>query len=403
MRPDPSLLWTFQRTINRVPYVLTGAVLFLIKFAIDWTIATQGFGEPWSPLNYLIWPSDREMRVFDLGDERRWFALTMLLVSLPFIWTGVILEGAAEMMIKGYGMGNNWPGYYTLSLQEAFARGWLSRPDDVSETVKLVLLLGEYMHRYYHNRYHAKAQNLRVLLRAAYDKALANYDVLAMPTIPFPATEIGRRSVFRTGDSSRYAVRPCRPPRTIAAEAWLGQGIVLGDTSRHEDAAAALDEALRFKPALAEAWFQRGQLFGKSKRFKEAAEAYSQALTLNPALDYARGYRLHAKMQECDWTNLENETAVLVADVEAGRPAVTPWLLLTMSPSPAMTSVPRSTPCSAIARFHRPRSRAWAATSNGSPATSRLTSAHARFALTQGSAERPSRPSAPRFITCRPA
>jgi amidase len=53
-----------------------------------------------------------------------------------------------------------------------------------------VLLLGEYMHRHYHNRYHAKAQNLRVLLRAAYDKAFENYDVLAMPTIPFPATEI---------------------------------------------------------------------------------------------------------------------------------------------------------------------------------------------------------------------
>ena len=111
-------------------------------------------------------------------------------LEAPHIWTGVILEGAAEMMIKGYGMGNNWSGYYTLSLQEAFARGWRSRPDDVSETVKLVLLLGEYMHRHYHNRYHAKAQNLRVLLRAAYDKAFENCDVLAMPTIPFPATEI---------------------------------------------------------------------------------------------------------------------------------------------------------------------------------------------------------------------
>jgi amidase len=108
----------------------------------------------------------------------------------PHIWTGVILEGAAEMMIKGYGMGNNWSGYYTTSLQEAFARGFRSRPDDVSETVKLVLLLGEYMHRNYHNRYHAKAQNLRVLLRAAYDRALSSHDILAMPTIPFPATEI---------------------------------------------------------------------------------------------------------------------------------------------------------------------------------------------------------------------
>jgi amidase len=94
------------------------------------------------------------------------------------------------MMIKGYAMGNNWMGYYTTSLQEAFARGWRARPDDVSETVKLVLLLGEYMHKNYHNRYHAKAQNLRVLVRQAYDDALSGYDVIAMPTLPFPATKI---------------------------------------------------------------------------------------------------------------------------------------------------------------------------------------------------------------------
>ena len=108
----------------------------------------------------------------------------------PAIWTGIILEGAAEMMIKGYAMGNNWMGYYTTSLQEAFARGWIARADDASETVKLVLLLGEYMHRNYHNRYHAKAQNLRVLLRQAYDRVLGDFDLLAMPTIPFPATRI---------------------------------------------------------------------------------------------------------------------------------------------------------------------------------------------------------------------
>jgi amidase len=108
----------------------------------------------------------------------------------PHIWVGVIVEGAAEMMLKGFALGNNWMGYYTTSLQAAFAKGWTSRPDDVSETVKLVLLLGEYMHRRYHNRYHAKAQNLRVLLRNAYDAALTQYDMIAMPTIPFPATRI---------------------------------------------------------------------------------------------------------------------------------------------------------------------------------------------------------------------
>jgi len=47
------------------------------------------------------------------------------------------------------------------------------------------------MHRHYHGRYHSKAQNLRVLLRRAYDDAaLQKFDVLAMPTIPFVATPI---------------------------------------------------------------------------------------------------------------------------------------------------------------------------------------------------------------------
>jgi amidase len=108
----------------------------------------------------------------------------------PHVWSGIILEGAAEMMLKGYGVGNNVAGYYPLSMQEAFARGFGTRINDVSPTVKLVLMLGEYMHRNYHARYHSKAQNLRVLLRQAYDDAFAEVDVLAMPTIPFTATKI---------------------------------------------------------------------------------------------------------------------------------------------------------------------------------------------------------------------
>ena len=108
----------------------------------------------------------------------------------PHVWSGIILEGAAEMMLKGYGVGNNIQGYYPLSMQEAFARGMGTRINDVSPTVKLVLMLGEYMHRNYHGRYHSKAQNLRVLLRRAYDEALEKFDVVAMPTIPFTATPI---------------------------------------------------------------------------------------------------------------------------------------------------------------------------------------------------------------------
>ena len=117
-------------------------------------------------------------------------------VSIPMhmagydIWNAIIIEGATEMMIKGNGMGHGWEGTYTTSLLDAYARGWRSRPQDMSETVKLVLFMGEYMHRYYHGRYYAKGQNLKWALRQAYDDVLAKYDLLAMPTIPFTAAKI---------------------------------------------------------------------------------------------------------------------------------------------------------------------------------------------------------------------
>jgi uncharacterized membrane protein YhaH (DUF805 family) len=91
MRIQPSLLWTRNGTIGRVPYLLTGMILIFVKYALDWTIAAIAFGQSWSPLNYLIWPNDRVIRVFQQGDAQQWFLLTMLLTSLPFIWTGVVL------------------------------------------------------------------------------------------------------------------------------------------------------------------------------------------------------------------------------------------------------------------------------------------------------------------------
>jgi amidase len=152
-------------------------------------VLQQGFGHPESDRDV-----DRAARAAIEALSGLGAAVSEVSVPMhydgPHIWTGVILEGAAEMMLKGYGVGNNAPGYYPLSMQEAFARGMATRINDASETVKLVLLLGEYLHRNYHNRYHSKAQNLRVLLRDAYERAFADVDVLAMPTIPFTATEI---------------------------------------------------------------------------------------------------------------------------------------------------------------------------------------------------------------------
>ena len=108
----------------------------------------------------------------------------------PHIWTGIILEGAAEMMIRGNGFGNNVHGYYPTGFIAQMGKGYDTRINDVSDTVKMVMLLGEYLHAQTHGTYHAKAQNLRWGLRAAYDAVLADHDAIVMPTIPFTATEI---------------------------------------------------------------------------------------------------------------------------------------------------------------------------------------------------------------------
>lgn len=152
-------------------------------------VLRQGFGHPESLPAVDAKVRQAIERLERLGAEITEVSIPMHL-DAPAIWGGVILEGAAEMMLKGHGVGTNIPGYYPLGLQEAFARGFDTRLDDVSDTVKLVLLLGEYLNRHYHNRYHSKAQNLRVPLRQRYDEALAGVDVLVMPTSPFPATEI---------------------------------------------------------------------------------------------------------------------------------------------------------------------------------------------------------------------
>ena len=124
-------------------------------------------------------------------------------VSIPWhldgihIWNAIAVEGATMLMVAGNSMGTNWKGHYTTSLLDVFAHGWQSRADDLSETTKLVVLMGQYMQDRYHGRYYAKAQNLARSLAAAYDVALGEYDLLVMPTLPMKATILPRADCSR--------------------------------------------------------------------------------------------------------------------------------------------------------------------------------------------------------------
>lgn len=130
-------------------------------------------------------------------------------VSVPLhrtgihIWNVISIEGATTQMINLNSSGMNVKGQYDPALVEAFAQGRLKHADSLSDTVKLVALLGNHLIDAYGGAYYAKGQNAAPQLTAAYDSALADVDVLVMPTLPITATEIPPNSAPREDKVAR--------------------------------------------------------------------------------------------------------------------------------------------------------------------------------------------------------
>jgi amidase len=107
----------------------------------------------------------------------------------PAIWGAIALEGLEVQMMHGNGMGFNWEGLYTTSLLDAHAN-WRARANELSRTLKISMMAGQYFIKHYRGHFYAKAQNLARLLRKSYDDVLARYDLLLMPTLPMKATPL---------------------------------------------------------------------------------------------------------------------------------------------------------------------------------------------------------------------
>jgi amidase len=117
-------------------------------------------------------------------------------ISIPWhldayhIYTCIGIEGAAEITFKSDAMGYGWQGERPGDLIQFWGESWRSRPDRLPTIAKYTLLASEHIRRTSGTAFYVKAQNLRLEMRAAYDAALASYDVLAMPTIPFRAPKL---------------------------------------------------------------------------------------------------------------------------------------------------------------------------------------------------------------------
>ncbi|MFT4101393.1 MAG: amidase [Burkholderiaceae bacterium] len=127
-------------------------------------------------------------RLRELGALVEEVAIPMHLLG-PSIAAPILIEGSTQTMMAGDGYGTSRKDLYVTSLMD-FHRHWRERADELSETTKLFLLLGEFVRERHGSRFYGKSINLARRLRAAYDAQLARYDLLMMPTTAVKATKL---------------------------------------------------------------------------------------------------------------------------------------------------------------------------------------------------------------------
>ncbi len=151
-------------------------------------VVTEGFGHENSEADV-----DRSVRaaaekLAGLGAEISEVSIPMHLKGQA-IWTPIAVEGLQWQMMQGNGLGMNWKGLHSTALLDAHAN-WRNRADELSHTLKVCMLLGEYFIKHHRGHYYAKAQNQARLLKESYNATLGQVDLLLMPTLPLKATKL---------------------------------------------------------------------------------------------------------------------------------------------------------------------------------------------------------------------
>jgi amidase len=165
-------------------------------------VVREGFGQPNSE-------PEVDAKVRAAAAQFRNLGATVDDVSIPrhlagaAIFIPIAAEGMTRQMMLDNGFGQNQEGLALLDLRDANA-AWRERTDELPETLKLFLLMGQYGLWRYGGRYYAKCANLRRQLRATYDEALNSYDLLLMPTTPMvapplPAANASRAEIIQRG------------------------------------------------------------------------------------------------------------------------------------------------------------------------------------------------------------
>jgi amidase len=143
-------------------------------------IMKEGFGLPDGE-------KDVDALVLDAAHRFERAGAVVSTVSVPVHTTLAMdclnLVSAAMAATAHDSMGMNWKGHYQLDLAEFYVKHRRERANLFPPEMKLWLVMERMLDRTGDGLYYARARNVSLAVRAAYDQALEQVDVLVMPTV----------------------------------------------------------------------------------------------------------------------------------------------------------------------------------------------------------------------------
>jgi len=159
-------------------------------------IVEEGFGTPSSESDVDEAVNVAARRLTEAGAVVEDVSIPVHGRAMPIMFASS-LDGTLSTWGDQGPAGPNPGGYYPLSAIQFYQQARKTRAGDLPDMAKTVMLFAHVMRARYGNYYSAKAQNLLRPIRAQYDKALDNYDLLIMPTTVMKSQKIPSSSASR--------------------------------------------------------------------------------------------------------------------------------------------------------------------------------------------------------------
>ena len=115
-------------------------------------------------------------------------------------------------------------------------------------------------------------------------------------------------------------------------EALNNRAEILLFSGRLPETVAACDRLLEVSPDSSPGLLYKGLALNDLTRFEESAACFRRLLEVDPGQPFAAGYLQYGYRRSCDWSHTA-EIAAALADLEAGKPSISPLVALSLTDS----------------------------------------------------------------------